>query len=70
MADAYAALSSLRKVLVAERVRHLETMADGRAEDKHWELVGRCKQLASTIEKVTEQIKSINGDDDGDSKTD
>lgn len=70
MADAYPALASLRKVLIAEREKHKETMADGRPEDKHYELVGRCKGLAWAIDKVSEQIKSINGDSDGDSKTD
>jgi hypothetical protein len=69
MADAYAALASLRKVLVAQRETHKEVMADGRPEDKHWELVGRCKALEWTIGKVSEQIKSINGDEDGDDKT-
>jgi len=69
MADAYAALASLRKVLVAQRTLHLETMADGRPEDKHWELVGRCKALEWAIGKVTEQIKSINGEADGDEQS-
>ena len=65
MADAYPALASLRKVLHAERENHKEVMAQGRTEDKHYELVGRCKALEWAISKVTEQIKSINGDKDG-----
>lgn len=70
MADAYAALASLRKVMTVQRETYKETLADGRPDDKHWELVGRCKALEWAIGKVSEQIKSINGDDDGDSKTD
>jgi hypothetical protein len=70
MADAYAALVSLRKLLVAERELHKEVMADGRPADKHYELAGRCLALKWAIGKVTEQIKSINGDSDGDDKSD
>lgn len=65
MADAYSALVSLRARLTAERQKNLETLADGRAEDKHWELVGRCKGIAWCVERIAEQIKSINGDPDG-----
>lgn len=70
MADAYTQLGSLRTMLLAQRQTYLESMADGRPEDKHWELVGRAKALAWAIEKVSEQIKAINGDIDGDDKSD
>lgn len=69
MASATEALQSLRRMVAAQRETHKEVMADGRPEDKHWELVGRCKALEWVIGKVSEQIKA-NGEVDGDSKDD
>jgi hypothetical protein len=66
MADAYTQLASLRKMLIVSREQLKEQLADGRSEEKHWEIVGRCEGLNWAIDKVSEQIKSINGDSDGD----
>ena len=68
MADAYQALDSLRHMLRTRRQETMERMAKGMAEDNHREAVGRCKELADTIDKITQQIKSINGDDDDETK--
>lgn len=54
-------------MLKAHREQFKEMMATGRTDEKHWELVGQCKALQWTIDKVTEQIRSINaGVSDGD----
>jgi hypothetical protein len=66
VSEAYPALSSLRDMLRTKREEHKETLAAGRPEDKHYELVGQCKALQWVIDRVGEQIKQINsGDDDG-----
>jgi hypothetical protein len=65
MADAYACLSSLRNMLKVRRQETMERMAKGmEKEDSYREHVGRCKELADTIDKITLQIKDINGGDD------
>ncbi len=68
MPEAYAALASLRKMLVKEREDTKEILAGGRGEEKHWELVGRAKALEWVIDKVAQQIKQVNGGD-GDAET-
>lgn len=66
MAEAYQCLASLRTMLHARRQEFMEMMAKGLEEGNHREYVGRCKQLASVIEMVNQQIKSVNGgEDDG-----
>lgn len=70
MADAIQALESLRRKIQVDRERQLEALADGRSEEKHWELVGRAKALKSVLEDIRAQIRSINGgEDDGDAKS-
>lgn len=64
MADAYQALESLRHMLRVRRQELMEKMAKGLQDDSHREHVGRCKELADTVDKISQQIKSINGDDD------
>jgi hypothetical protein len=56
MAEAYEALTSLRKVLTAKREHHKEQLAHGHSEA---DLVGRCKGLEWAIDRVNEQIKSL-----------
>lgn len=65
MADAYTCLASLRTMLTAHRLEHMEKMARGTdKEETHHEYVGRCKEAKWMIEKIGEQIKSINGGED------
>lgn len=64
MADAYAALDSLRHMLTLRRASLLEKMANGmEKEDDYRVHVGRCKELKATIDSIGDQIKSINGGD-------
>jgi hypothetical protein len=63
MATAYDALASLRKMLIAERQATLERIAEAKIEPP--EGIGRAKALKWTIEKVSEQIKTL-GDNTGD----
>lgn len=67
MADAYQSLDSLRTLLRVRRQQHMERMAGGlEGEERYQEYVGRCKELKDTIDRIGEQIKSLNrGDDDG-----
>lgn len=65
MADAYAQLDSLRHMLRTRRQELMEKMARGMDKDDNYrEHVGRCKELAYAVEKISEQIKDINGGDD------
>jgi len=61
---AYECLASLRKVLQTTREDLKEKMARGVSDPQYHELVGRCKELTSSIDKINLQIKSLNGDDD------
>lgn len=63
MAEAYESLNSLREMLKAKRIERLEEMAKGVSFDRYNNLVGRARELADTIEKINQQIKSINGGD-------
>jgi sulfur transfer protein SufE len=70
VADAYACLDSLRHMLQVRRQELMEKMARGmEKDDSYRELVGRCKELAETIDKIKAQIKDINGGDDDETLT-
>ena len=65
MAEGYQYLDSLRTMLRAERVVWMEKIARSSPGTVDTEQrIGRCKALEWAIEKVNEQIKSINGGDD------
>lgn len=67
MPDAYQALDSLRTMLTRRREELKERMAHGlKEDDTYHQQVGRCKELADTIAKIGDQIKSINGGQDDD----
>lgn len=70
--DAYQCLDSLRQMLRTRRQDLMERMARGLgpgvAEENYREHVGRCKELSETIEKISSQIKSLNGEDDDDTQ--
>jgi len=68
MADAYECLSSLRVVLRLRRDELKEKLAKGVEEGHYREYVGRCKELTDSIEKIGQQIKSLNGGDDDETK--
>lgn len=70
MADAYNALDSLRRMLVTRRNAALEAMSRGVPVEAYHELVGRAKELRETIHNISEQIKQINGGDDGEIEPD
>lgn len=69
MPDAYECLASLRQMLTVRRGELMEKMARGLEEPSYREHVGRTKELADTLEKIKQQIKSVNGGDDDDDKT-
>jgi hypothetical protein len=58
---AYDALASLRKLIAVERENEKEKLAlgHGTPEDR-LERVGRCKALKWAVDKISEQIKSVN----------
>lgn len=63
--DAYTALVSLRQMLTVERQEALERIGSASAGNpENEQRIGRCKALKWTIEKINEQIRSINGDDE------
>lgn len=67
MPDAYQALDSLRTMLTRRREELKERLASGfEKEETYHQQVGRCKELAETIAKIGDQIKSINGGQDDD----
>jgi hypothetical protein len=62
MSDAYQCLSSLRAMLQQRREDIKEKMARGLEQELSFrEQTGRTKELAWAIERINEQIKSING---------
>jgi hypothetical protein len=62
MADAYQCLDSLRHMLHVRRTELMEKMAGGlEKEENYREHVGRCKELANTIDRIKAQIRDING---------
>lgn len=64
MTEAYESLDSLRSMLTRQREDLKEKMARGLEDPTYRTNVGRCKALAETIEKITEQIRSLNGGED------
>lgn len=69
MTDAYQCLDSLRAMLRVRRDQFRERAGHGLEERMYREMVGRIKECTELIEKVSEQIKSLNGDlDDDDTK--
>jgi hypothetical protein len=66
MTDAYEALDSLRIMLRTRRGELMEKMARGVEIDSYREHVGRCKELADTVDKISAQIKSMTGGQDDD----
>jgi NADH:ubiquinone oxidoreductase subunit D len=65
MADAYQCLASLRNLLHKRREEFKERLARGlSADDSYAQMVGRCKELADSIDIVNQQIKSVNGGND------
>lgn len=65
MADAYQCLDSLRTMLNIRREEVKEKMARGLdSDDSYREQVGRAKALKDAIDRISDQIKSINGDVD------
>lgn len=71
MADAYDCLASLRTVLRTRREALKEKIARGLSADESYQQhVGRAKELAEVIDRISAQIKNLTGDDhDGDAKT-
>jgi hypothetical protein len=54
-------------MLVLRREELKEKLARGIAADETYQQhVGRCKELADTLDKINQQIRSINGGDDDD----
>ena len=70
MPEAYNALDALRRRLLAARQNALEAMARGVPSETYHELVGRAKELREMIHEISEQIKQINGGDDGKDESD
>lgn len=68
MVSSHEALKSLSMLLTAEREAMKEKLASGLPDDRHYEIVGRCKALAWSIDKVHAQIKSILGGDDDENR--
>lgn len=63
--EGYEQLRSLRTMLRAKREELKEKLANPMKDESERErLVGQCVAHAWTIEKLGEQIKQINGDDD------
>lgn len=68
MADTYQCLDSLRAMLRVRRDGFRERAGHGLEEKAYRETVGRIKECTELIEKVSEQIKSLNGDADDEVK--
>ena len=65
--DAYNALTSLRAMLVSHREEFKEKLACGSSnvvDASKEQTVGQCKALKWTIDKINEQVRSINGGSD------
>lgn len=63
--EGYDYLASLRKMLHVEREELKDKLANPMKDPLERErIVGQCMAHAWTIDKVSQQIKSINGDDD------
>jgi hypothetical protein len=64
MADTNECLDSLRTLVRVSRAEFMEKMAKGlESDDSYREITGRCKAYADVIEKITAQIRNLNGDD-------
>jgi hypothetical protein len=68
VAEVYQYLDSLRTMLKARRDGYQQRVGHGLEEKSYREYVGRIKECTDLIEKVSEQIKSINGDSDAETK--
>ena len=67
MPEAYESLDSLRDMLQVRRQALMEKIANGLEKEADYRVhVGRCKELENTIEKISDQIKSLNGGDSDD----
>jgi hypothetical protein len=64
VASTVESLESLYVMIHAQREDMKEKLASGLTEERHHEIVGRCKGMAWTMDKIREQIKHINGGDD------
>jgi hypothetical protein len=64
VADTRESLESLYVMIRAQREDLKEKLASGLTDERHFEIVGRCKGLGWTMEKIREQIKHINGGND------